>query len=648
MKRIYIHTLALFVLAFAYTKGSILTIFMYYIPFFAQIMILFFVVVFLLFLAWIKRHEEGKNRLASWKSIVKVAVLGSLFGYILQLANIAFYLKVRDIPIDIGLFEDEFYRSVVFLFPCLLVAELVYKSLKNSFFKQLTLTTLVVGLCGFQIKSLLSVENPKSYPSVSKASKDKPNVIVILADDLGTGDLSFNGQKKYSTPNIDKLAAEGVNFKNAFCSAPICSPSRVGLLTGEYQQRYGFEHLTDGFSTHPYARKADFVKYGHLMGSDNSYWWDLEIAKRGIDPQTTTLAEFLKEDGYATAIIGKWHLGLLPRFQPSNHGFDYFLGTYSAGMFYLSPKDARLQEYFHTDNFFEKLEHQLMVYKLFENDKPLKLEKEAYTTDLFTQKGLDFIEHNKDNRFFLYLPFNAVHGPFQAPKRIYDKLTTIEKYEDRVYAAMVTSLDESVGLIVKKLEEQHLDENTIIVFASDNGAPLYFPAGTNAPLYGGKMSGFEGGLRVPFLMYWKNHFKPTEYNAQVSLMDVFKTIAGAVGRDVPKNVAQDGVNLSPFFNSKDTLQVPHKALFWRVGYVKVVRKGDWKLNINEKEGVTFLHNLKEDPFEAQNLANAHLEKVEELKHDLANWEKELKKPNWRQSLDAKVEDGKGNRFYFPW
>jgi arylsulfatase A-like enzyme len=648
MKRIYTHTLIFFVLAFAYTKGSILSVFMYYIPLFAQLMIVGCFLTFLLFLAWLKRKEDDSSKRIAWSRILKVAVLGSAFGYILQLINIAVYLKMRAIPIDIGLFEDEFYRSVVFIFPCLGIAEVLHPFLKNALSKQLALTALVIGLCGFQMKRLLSVENPKTYPSVSKTSKDKPNVIVILADDLGTGDVLFNEKKQYSTPHIDKLAAEGIHFTNAFCSAPICSPSRVGLLTGEYQQRYGFEHLTDCFSTHPYARKADFAKYGHQFGSDNAYWWDLEMNKRGIDPQTTTLAEFLKEDGYATAIIGKWHLGLLPRFQPSNHGFDSFLGTYSAGMFYLSPKDQRITEFFHTDNFFEKLEHQLMVYKLFENGKPLKLEQETYTTDLFTQKGLDFIEKNKDNRFFLYLPFNAVHGPFQAPKAIYDTLTNIKKHEDRVYAAMVISLDASVGRIRKKLEALHLDENTIIVFASDNGAPLYFPAGSNMPLCGGKMSGFEGGLRVPFVFHWKNHLPPSVYAAQVSLMDLFKTVAAAIGRTVPENVAQDGVNLLPFVASNDTLQVPHKALFWRVGYVKVVRKGDWKLHLNEKEGLTFLHHLKEDPLETRNLATQQLEKVAELKSDLANWEKNLKNPHWLPSLDAKIEDGKGARFYFPW
>ncbi len=647
MKRVYVYFLILLTFAFAYTKGTIFSIFLYFIPFYAEILLISLLVVFFAFLVWLTWHEDDDYYPMTWFSILKVAILGTFVGYLLQLINIFVYLKIRDIPIEIGLFEDEFYRSVVFLFPLILLSELVYKFVKNSILLKIGLALLVLGAFFVQIRSLTAIDEPKTYPSVAKSSPEKPNVIVILADDLGTGDLSYNGQKKYNTPNLDKLAAEGVNFRNAYSSAPICSPSRAGLLTGEYQQRFGFEHLTDGFSTHPYARKADFAKYGHQLGGDDVYWWNLEINNRGIDPNTTTLAEFLKEDGYATAAIGKWHLGNLPKFLPSNHGFDYSFGTNSAGMFYLTPGDERIKEYFHPDIFFEKLEHQLMVYQLFENGKPYKLEKEEYTTDLFTRKGLEFIEQNKDNRFFLYLPLTAVHGPFQAPKRIYDKLTNIEKYEDRVYAAMVTSLDESVGLITKKLEELHLDENTIIVFASDNGAPLYFPAGTNSPLYGGKMSGFEGGIRVPFIINWKNHLKPNNFQKSVSLMDIFKTVAAAIGKEVLKEIAADGVNLLPFV-SKDNDQIPHNALFWRVGYVKMVRKGDWKLNFNEKEGLTFLHNLKDDPFELNNLADQNPQKANELKQELAEWEKQLKPSNWRYSLDAKIEDGRGQRFYFPW
>ena len=647
MKKIYLHALTLAAFAFIYTKGTIPVMLLYYVPTYARFMILAFFVIFLSFLAWLKRHENDYSNPITWKSILKVAVLGSFVGYVLQLMNIWIYLKIRGIPADIGLFEDEFYRSVVFLFPCLVVGEVINSWVKNSFLQKAGLTIAVMSAFFFYAQHLRTVDNPQSYPPVAKTSTEKPNVVVILADDLGLGDLSYNGQKKYMTPHIDKLAAEGINFKNAFCSAPICSPSRVGLLTGEYQQRYGFEHLTDGFSTHPYIRKADFAKYGHIMGDDNTYWWDTEVFKKGIDPQTTTIAEFLKEDGYATAVIGKWHLGNLPRFLPSNHGFDYFLGTLSAGMFYLTPGDARLEEFFHPDNFFERLERQAMVYQLFENGKAYKTDKEELTTDLFTQSGLNFIEKNKDNRFFLYLPFNAVHGPFQAPKRIFDTLTSIEKHDERVYAAMVISLDEAVGRVVHKLEELGITENTIVVFASDNGAPLYFPAGTNAPYYGGKMSGFDGGLRVPFIMNWKNHWQPSVYPQNVSLMDIFKTIAGAIGKAVPQNVAQDGVNLLPFI-TKDTALLPHNTLFWRVGYSKVVRKGDWKLQLNEKENRTFLHNLKEDPTEMHNLATQNASKVAELKTALANWEKQLKPSNWRYSLDAKIEDGRGQKFYFPW
>ncbi len=645
MQRIYSHALAIFSLAFIYTKGTLLSTLLYFIPTYATLMIIGLFASFL-FSIYLITKNESVDTVFSWKNILKTALFGVFIGYFLQIINICVYLKIRHIPINIGLLEDEFYRSVVFLLPCLVVGELLYYAVRPSLWRSMGVGVCVLGVCGFQLERLLAVEPAKTSPPLLKASKDKPNVIVILADDLGIGDVSFNGQKKYHTPHIDKLAYEGVNFNNAFCSAPICSPSRAGLLIGEYQQRHGFEHLTDGFSGHPYSRKADFAAYGHQLGSDDTYWWQTEVAKRGLDPKTTTLAEFLKEDGYATAAIGKWHLGVLPRYQPQNQGFDYSLCTYSAGMFYLSPNHDSIASFFHTDNFFEKLEHQLMVYQLFENGIPYKTDKEVFTTELFTQKGLDFIEKNKDNRFFLYLPYTAVHGPFQAPKRIYDTLTGIAKHEERVYAAMVTSLDEAVGQTMKKLKDLNLEDNTIVIFASDNGAPLYFQAGTNQPFYGGKMSCFDGGLRVPFILRWKNHISPTTYSKEVSLIDAFKTVAGAIDKPVPQNIAQDGVNLLPYLS--DSTQTPHAALFWRVGYAKAIRKGDWKLDWNEKEGFMNLRNLKTDPFETKNLAKEYPNQVNTLKNEFANWEKQLKPTHWRHSLDAKIEEGREQRFYFPW
>ena len=646
MKRIYAHFLSIFSLAFIYTKGTLLSTLLYFIPVYATGMIMGFFALFLLFIYLLTKNER-KDSLFSWKNALKVSLLGAFFGYVLQLANICIYLKIRHIPINIGIFEDEFYRSVVFLMPCLFLGELLYYVLRKSAWRTVGLSILVFGAFGFYLKNLLSVEPSQSYPAVARASKDKPNVVLILADDLGLGDVSFNGQTKYQTPNIDALATEGINFQNAFCSAPICSPSRAGLLLGEYQQRHGFEHLTDAFSGHPYARKADFAAAGHQLGSDETYWWQTEVERRGLDPSTTTIAEFMKQDGYATAAIGKWHVGVLPRYQPQNQGFDYSLCTYSAGMFYVTPnKSDTVASFFHTNNFFEKLEHQLMVYQLFENGKPSKRDKEIFTTELFTQEGIDFIDKNKENRFFLYLPYTAVHGPFQAPKRIYDRLKNIENHEERVYAAMVVALDEAVGRVMQKLKDLNLDDNTIIIFTSDNGAPLYFQAGTNQPYYGGKMSCFEGGLRVPFVMRWKNHVAPTTYAKDVSLMDVFKTIAGFINKPVPQNIAQDGVNLLPYLS--DSTKTPHDALYWRVGYAKAIHKGDWKLDFNEKEGFINLRNLKIDPYETQNLAQQYSKQVSALKNELTDWEKHLQPTHWRHSLDAKVEDGRGNKYYFPW
>jgi arylsulfatase A-like enzyme len=647
MKRILIHALLIFAFANAYTKGTIVGALLFFIPTYALILITVLFLIFLAFLAFITRYENDAENAPSWKSIIKVAVLGTAAGYVLQLINIAVYLKIRNLSIEIGPFEDEFYRSVVYLFPLLLLGEVVYKLVRNDKVKRIAFVMIVLIPCAFQFAKVLIPEKKQKYPDVKKASPEKPNIIIILADDLGVGDLSYNGQTNYRTPNIDKLANEGVNFKNGFCTAGVCSPSRAGLLTGEYQQRYGFEFLADGFSTHPYTRRADFENEGYHFGGTNKYWWEVEITNRGIDPQTITIAEFLKEDGYATGLVGKWHLGVLPKFRPSNHGFDYAIGTYSAGMYYLSPGDDRIVDNYHPGNFHDKLERQLQVYQIWENDLPRRTKNEELTTDLFTNKGIEFIEKNKDNRFFLYLPYTAVHAPLQAPKRIFDTLSHIKDFDKRVYTSMVISLDEAVGKVMKKLEELDLDENTIVVFSSDNGAPLYIPAGSNLPLYGGKMSSFEGGLHVPFIMYWKNHLKPTNYNHNVSLMDVFKTVAGAIGKEVPKNVAVDGVNLLPFI-TKDTSLTPHPSLYWRVGYAKAIRKDNWKLNINEKEGFEYLHNLNDDPYETKNIAESNPKLVNELKAELAAWEKQLKKSNWSYSLDEKIEDGRGNKFYFPW
>jgi uncharacterized sulfatase len=215
---------------------------------------------------------------------------------------------------------------------------------------------------------------------------------------------------------------------------------------------------------------------------------------------------------------------------------------------------------------------------------------------------------------------------------------------------MVTSLDDAVGRIRAKLNESKLADNTMIIFTSDNGAPLYFPAGSNQPLYGGKMSCFEGGLRVPLLVHWQGRLAPTTFDPKVSLIDVFKTVAATVGKVVPDSVARDGVNLLPYVSAQaDTLlSPPHEALYWRVGYAKAIQLGDWKLDWNEKEGFTNLHNLALDSAEWHNIAAQHPEKVAKLKNAFADWEQQLTPTRWNPSLDAKIEDGRGLRFYFPW
>jgi arylsulfatase A-like enzyme len=601
-------------------------------------------VLFLVVLAWLTKKADLRGQ-SMVESVLFVGVFGAIVAYILHLLNFSIYMTIRDLPVRLGIFEDEFFRAFLFNMPCLMVGELLRKLTRKSFFKTALLVIACIGFSAFIFLDTYKVDAPKSYPAVAAASPDKPNVVILLADDLGYGDLGINGNTMIPTPNIDTLMRQGANFRQAYCASPICSPSRMGLMTGQHQQRAGFEHLTDAIAHHLMSRKADFANAGHEL--NNEPWWNYEIKKRGIDPSTTTLAEFLKEEGYATGVVGKWHLGILPRFHPSQHGFDYHLGTYNAGTYYGSRQDSALVEAYHPDNFVDLLEWQVMNYRLFENGKVWPNGNEEYTTDLFTNKASDFIEKNKANRFFLYLPFTAVHSPLQAPKRFYNQLSHIKDHSARVYTAMVMSLDEAVGKILQKLKDSGLDQNTIVVFSSDNGAPLYYPAGQNTPYYGGKMSNFEGGLHVPFCIKWPNHISPQVYTNPVSLMDVFKTVAGALNKNVPANVAIDGVNLLPFLTNKTTTR-PHETMFWRAGFTKVVRQGDWKLHLNKKEGFTLLHDLSKDPRETTNLAASNPAKVAALTTLLTDWESKMEPTRWRPSADVKIEDGKGKRFFFPW
>jgi arylsulfatase A-like enzyme len=363
--------------------------------------------------------------------------------------------------------------------------------------------------------------------------------------------------------------------------------------------------------------------------------------------QEITLADLLKKYGYATGIIGKWHLGFSKEFLPLQRGFDYHYGFYEAFSWFADTVNKDIVNVRHKgimDSFIWKNGGGGFSQK--KRDTTDIEVKEFYTYALANEAG-QFIEKNKNNPFFLYVPFNAPHTPFQALK------AEVKKYTDKgidinkaVYYALISGLDSAVGQINHKIKELGLEENTLIFFLSDNGGATYTKATSNAPLKGGKMSLYEGGINVPFIIKWKGVIPAQTRSEQTILStDIFATAISASGAALPTDRIYDGVNLIPYLTGKDS-SAAHKLLYWRSAYNKAVRKGDWKLVLNLKDNITALYNLKEDKSETKNLSAQLPDKVNELKKELEAWEKGLVKPLWPSNGFYKNElfDGKQDRF----
>ncbi len=487
-------------------------------------------------------------------------------------------------------------------------------------------------------------------------SAEQPNIILIVADDLGINEVSAYGNSPVQTPNIDKLAKQGVRCTQGYSSSPVCAPSRCGILTGRYQERCGFE--TQEIEFYP----SNIIEYltGKYFSERDSAWVvatrpryprEWEIAKQGIPPSEITLAELLKKYNYATGIVGKWHLGMNERLNiPNKRGFDYQYGCYGAFTLYAEKEEQPGIVNFKRQTFESKYQWQMarkdnaMIY---ENNKKIRHEPK-YFTDAIRDKSLQFIDQHKDHPFFLYIPFTAPHEPFQAKKEIYDK--EFERVGDEgkaVYYAIVRSMDDAIGTILNKLDQLHLEDNTIVVFLSDNGAATYTKVSENLPLKGGKLTQFEGGINIPFILKWKNHIPPnTVYDQPVIALDIFPTLAAACSAFLPRDRVYDGLNLLPYFD-KRKIDVPHEQLYWRDDHIHVIRKGDYKLIFSSRDNWLELYNLKLDKNERNDLSQLMPEKVLELKYDLQQWEKTLpKKPLWPRIMDHRfIIDGK--EYLFP-
>ncbi len=408
-------------------------------------------------------------------------------------------------------------------------------------------------------------------PLLSRA-ESQPNVIIFYADDLGWGEITAQGfSKDIPTPNIDSLAQNGLRFTNGYVAATYCSPSRAGLMTGRYPTRFG----------HEFNAVAEAV---------------------GLRADQTTMATRLKALGYATAAIGKWHLGDQPENRPTKRGFDEFFGT------------LKNTPFFHPANFIDSR---------LSNEVREVTDDAFYTTDAYADRAIEWLEKNKSKPCFLYLPFNAVHAPLQAPKKYLDRFPNIADEKRKTFAAMMSGMDDAIGRVLAKVRDLGQEENTLIFFISDNGGPTASTTSYNGPLRGFKMTTFEGGTRVPFIAQWKGKIPAGKtYDFPVMNLDVLPTAIIAAGGKPEASWNLDGVDLMPYLTGTNTSR-PHQTLYWRYGPQWAIRDGDMKLVVSKGgSGNPELYNLAHDIGESKDLAVAQSAKVKELKVMWNKWSAE--------------------------
>ncbi len=479
--------------------------------------------------------------------------------------------------------------------------------------------------------------------AAAAASERAPNVIFILADDLGINDIStFGGglaNGRVPTPNIDRLAADGALFTTAYSGTGTCAPSRAMLMTGRYPTRTGFEYTpTPPGMSRIVPMFANDMRTGlppTEQVKENEKLMP-PFAEQGLPSEEITIAEVLKERGYHTVHIGKWHLGNTSPFKPNDQGFDESLDM-ASGLF-LPPGDPRGVEARLDFDPIDKFLWARMQFAASYNGSDW-FEPGGYLTDYWTDESLKVIEANRNRPFFLYLAHWGVHTPLQATKEDYEAVGDIEPHRARVYAAMLRAVDRSVGRIMDKLEEEGLADNTIIVFSSDNGGAGYIGIPeVNAPYRGWKITLFEGGIRVPLFMKWPAAIQPgTVIDEPVAHIDIMPTLAAATGASLPEGVEIDGKNLMPLATGTGSISRANDALFWSSGYYKVVRAGGWKLQVNGRQQKSWLFNLNEDPTEQTNLAASEPEKRAEL-HALidAHW-KDAREPLYPYTIESPIK-----------
>lgn len=489
---------------------------------------------------------------------------------------------------------------------------------------------------------------------IGRTEPDRPpNVIILLADDLGKYEVSAYGAEHIATPHIDQLGAEGVIFEQGYVTAPTCAPSRAGIMTGRVQNRYGFEtQIMEHYPTNwvEYISGRWIVDTGEfVVKARPSFPSEWQAHKQGVPPTEITLAEVLKKHGYATALIGKWHLGVSRKQVPLARGFDYQYGFLGAFSLYTPQKNwAQIINHEHQSfsaqhqwNMGRRDEARILL-----NGKEIR--EEQYLTYAFRDRMKEYIREHKDEPFFLYAAFNAPHVPFQAPVEYYCRYSHVEDENKRVYYSMISALDDAIGEVHQTIKDVGIENETLIFLLSDNGGASYTGATDNGPLKGGKLTQFEGGINVPFMMKWAGTIPAgTRYEHPVSSADIFTTSVAAAGGALPGDREYDGVDLVPYVTGRGE-GVPHEQLFWRADHIWAIRDGNYKLILSTRDGWAELYDLEVDKSEQIDLKEQMPELYEKLREEHEQWQKEnlRTKPMWPRIMDKKfVLDGK--EYLFP-
>jgi arylsulfatase A-like enzyme len=477
-------------------------------------------------------------------------------------------------------------------------------------------------------------------PAEAPAGERLPNIVVIVADDLGYNDLTFAGGGvaggAVPTPHIDGIARAGVEYTRGYAANATCAPSRAAILTGRYPQRFGFE-----FTPAP----KSFMRLIAWMRRDELrppiYFEEREadvpaMEEQGIPPGEITIAELLRERGYRTLALGKWHLGEAAPMQPTAQGFDEHLGFLPGGSLYLEVDDPSsvnsVQDFDPIDRFLWAN----LPFAVRKDGGP-RFAPDAYMTDYLAREAARAIEANRNRPFFLYLAFNAPHTPLQALRSDYDALSQIESPRLRVYAAMIRALDRGVGTVLDALRANGLERDTLVIFTSDNGGADYVGLpDLNKPYRGWKMTFFEGGVHTPFFARWPARLAAGQrFHAPVAHVDIFAAAAGAAGAPLPADRAIDGVDFVKLARGEAQGR-PHGAIFWRSGHYRTVLADDWKLSVSERPAKTWLFDLGSDPTERRDLSSDWPDKVEDLAAILADHEAQMVPPSWPALIEGPI------------